>query len=166
MQSASQPVSGRVLEVHEARGCVNRAQQPVRLQRTVTLLERSDGTRFLLSRAGNDDALAVDNQHPVAGDMAFQVTVAAAGRRPVLHDYRLPKDGSRAHFVLTDVYSQRSTDVGFIATPGRPSVACWLERVGAQPSPPAPQVSKEPEPPERDEAPGESAPTKPTERAP
>jgi hypothetical protein len=118
---------GRVIEERVARDCTDGAQQALPVLRRVSLVQRGDGKRVLIARRGNDDALAIDNQHAVGSDVAYQATTAAAGGRRILHDYRVPTAGGRWHFVVTDIFTERETPHGFIASPGRPSIACWLD---------------------------------------
>jgi len=39
----------------------------------------------------------------------------------------VPTSGGRWHFVVTDVFTERETPDGFVASPGRPAIACWLD---------------------------------------
>ncbi len=148
---ARQPIVGKVLQSHLAKDCVDSKQKPVHFQRSVILVQRDDRKRVLLSRQGNDDYLAIENQHTLGKEVAYQATIAPAGGPAILHDYRFPVDGGRPHFVLTDVFTQRDTPTGFVASAGRPAVACWLSPVddGPKPDPDALRPDQAgPQPPE------------------
>lgn len=142
---AGQAQPGRVIEERVAKACADGAQGTLSVLRRVTLVQREDGKRILIARRGDDDALAIDNQHTVGSEVAYQATTATAGGRRILHDYRVPTSGGRWHFVVTDIFTERETPQGFVASPGRPSIACWLDPVAeaasapvaAQPSPSA-----------------------------
>ena len=129
---AGQAQPGRVIEERVAKDCADGAQNSLSVLRRVTLVQRED-----------DDALAIATQHTVGDEVAYQATPATAGGWRILHDYRVPTSGGRWHFVVTDIFTERETPQGFVASPGRPSIACWLDPVAeaasapvaAQPSP-------------------------------
>jgi hypothetical protein len=135
---AQQAQPGRVIEERVAMGCADGAKQTLSVLRRVTLVQREDGKRVLIARRGNDDALVIENQHTVGAEVAYQATTATAGGRRILHDYRVPTSGGRWHFVVTDVFTERETPDGFVASPGRPAIACWLDPVTTPEPAPAP----------------------------